>query len=175
MSKILSMQLSNKSIKPIFTTITPANKQIKCLLDTGADMPVWCGSEGLLKIVFPKVELMDKKFLLGGFGRKAEMVDIYKIPKFFIRNGEDVLTFQNLYIASSFDRNFGCDLILSATMFSRMDYSILNRLDSSSRLRIEYDRDVYYTQMILNQQRTEVVERIFSFASETEEIRNDNI
>ena len=76
MSKILIMQLSNKSIKPIFTTITPANKQIKCLLDTGADMPVWCGSEGLLKIVFPKVELIDKKFLLGGFGRKAEMVDI---------------------------------------------------------------------------------------------------
>ena len=85
MSKILSMQLSNKSTKPVFTTITPANKQIKCLFDTGADMPVWCGSEGLLKIVFPKVELMNKKFLLGGFGRKAEIVDVYKIPEFIIK------------------------------------------------------------------------------------------
>ena len=175
MSKILSMQLSNKSTKPVFTTITPANKQIKCLFDTGVDMPVWCGSEGLLKIVFPKVELMNKKFLLGGFGRKAEIVDVYKIPEFIIKNEEDILTFQNLYIASSFDRNFGCDLILSATMFSHMDYSILNRMGNSSRLRIEYDRDVYYTQMILNQQRTGVVERIYSFASETEETMNDNI
>ena len=60
-------------------------------------------------------------------------------------------------------------------MFSHMDYSILNRMVNSSRLRIEYDRDVYYTQMILNQQRTGVVERIYSFASETEETMNDNI
>lgn len=59
-------------------------------------------------------------------------------------------------------------------MFSRMDYSIINRMDSSSKLRIEYDRNVYYTQMILNQQRVEVVERIFSFASETDETMNDN-
>ncbi|MDE7183937.1 MAG: hypothetical protein K2O40_05545 [Lachnospiraceae bacterium] len=44
------MQLSNKSIKPIFTTTTPANKQIKCLLDTGADMPVRCGSEVVERI-----------------------------------------------------------------------------------------------------------------------------
>ena len=59
MSKILSMQLSDKSTKPIFTTTTPADKKIKCLLDTGADMPVWCGSEGLLKVVFPKSELIN--------------------------------------------------------------------------------------------------------------------
>ena len=105
MSKILIMQLSNKRIKPIFTTITPANKQIKCLLDTGADMPVWCGSEGLLKIVFPKVELIDKKFLLGGFGRKAEMVDVYKISKFFIRNGEDAEDTIKRYIQEQYNES----------------------------------------------------------------------
>lgn len=38
------------------------NKQIKCMLDTGADMPVWCGSEGLLKIVFPETEKAEKNF-----------------------------------------------------------------------------------------------------------------
>ena len=70
MSKTLIMQLSNRSAKSVFTTITSADKQIKCMLDTGADMPVWCGSEGLLKIVFPKAQLADKKFLLSGFGRK---------------------------------------------------------------------------------------------------------
>ena len=58
MSKTLSLQLSNKSAKPVFTVITSADRQMKCMLDTGADMPVWCGSEGLLKIVFPKAELI---------------------------------------------------------------------------------------------------------------------
>ena len=73
MSKTLYMKLSNKSAKPIFKTKTPSNKQINCMLDTGADMPVWCGSEGLLKLVFPEAELLDKKFLLSGFGRNPEV------------------------------------------------------------------------------------------------------
>ena len=32
-----------------------------------------------------------KKFLLSGFGRKPEVADIYKIPVFFINNGEEAL------------------------------------------------------------------------------------
>lgn len=173
MSKTLSLQLSNKSAKPVFTTKTPTDRQIKCMLDTGADMPVWCGSEGLLKIVFPKVQLIDKKFLLSGFGRKPEMVGIYKIPEFMIKAEDESLTFQNLYMASSFGRNFGCDLILSATMFSHMDYSILNRKKETSVLEITYDRNVYYTQLIPNRMRTDFVEKIFSFSSENVEISEE--
>ena len=143
------------------------------MLDTGADIPVWCGSEGLLKIVFPTVQLIDKKFLLSGFGRKPEMVGVYKIPEFMIKKEDENLTFQNLYIASSFGRNFGCDLILSATMFSHMDYSILNRKKETPVLEITYDRDVYYTQLIPNQRRTDFVEKIFSFSSENAEISEE--
>ena len=170
MSKTLSMQLSNRSAKPVFTTMTSADKQIKCMLDTGADMPVWCGSEGLLKIVFPKARLTDKKFLLSGFGRKPEIADIYKIPEFIIKDKNESLTFQNLYIASSFGRNFGCDLILSATMFKQMDYAILNRKKDTSVLEITYDRDVYYTQLMPNQRQTDFIEKIFSFSTENSDI-----
>lgn len=165
MSKILSIPLSNKSAKPIFNMIMSTNKQIKCMLDTGADMPVWCGSEGLLKIVFPEVQLVDKKYLLSGFGRRPEVVDVYKIPEFFIRNGNESLAFHNLYVSSSFGRNFGCDLILSATMFKHMDYSILNRKRSTSILEIKYDRNDYYTHIIANQNYSEFIEKIFSFTS----------
>ena len=79
MSKTLSLRLSNKSAKP-----------------------VWCGSEGVLKIVFLKVQLIDKKFLLSGFGRKPKMVEIYKIPEFMMKTEDESLIFQNLYMASSF-------------------------------------------------------------------------
>ena len=170
MSKTLIMQLSNRSAKPVFTTITSADKQIKCMLDTGADMPVWCGSEGLLKIVFPKAQLADKKFLLSGFGRKPEIAHIYKIPEFIIKGENESLTFQNLYMASSFGRNFGCDLILSATMFKQMDYAILNRKRDTSVLEITYDRDVYYTQLMPNQRQTDFIEKIFSFSTENSDI-----
>ena len=120
----------------------------------------------MLKIVFPKVELVDKKFLLSGFGRKPEVADIYKIPEFIIQAEKEKLTFKNLYMASSFGRNFGCDLILSATMFKHMDYAILNRKRGTSVLEITYDRDIYYTQLIPNQRRSDFIDKIFSFSSE---------
>ncbi len=101
------------------------------------------------------------------------MVGVYKIPEFMIKTEDENLTFQNLYIASSFGRNFGCDLILSATMFSHMDYSILNRKKETPVLEITYDRDVYYTQLIPNQRRTDFVEKIFSFSSENAEISEE--
>lgn len=166
MSKTLYMKLSNKSAKPIFKTKTPSNKQINCMLDTGADMPVWCGSEGLLKLVFPEAELLDKKFLLSGFGRNPEVVEVYRIPSFFIGDEIGTLFFQNLYVASSFGRNFGCDLILSSTMFQHMDYAILNRDRSQSILKITYDKSVYYTQVVVHKKYTNVVEKLYSFATE---------
>lgn len=88
-----------------------------------------------------------------------------KSLNFLFKNEKGILTFQNLYIASSFGRNFGCDLILSATMFKHMDYSILNRKRNTSLLEIKYDRDLYYTQLILNQKNSEFTEKIFSFSS----------
>lgn len=92
--------------------------------------------------------IKDEKFLLCGFGRKPEIADIYKIPEFIIKGKNESLTFPNLYMASSFGRNFGCDLILSATMFKQMDYAILNRKKDTSVLEITYDRDIYYTQLM---------------------------
>lgn len=175
MSKILYMQLSNKNTKPIFKTMTPSDKQINCMLDTGADMPVWCGSKGLLKVVFPQAELVNKKFLLSGFGRNPEVVDIYRIPIFLVKNEEGFLTFQNLYMASSFGRNFGCDLILSATMFKHMDYAILNRDRNTPVLEIVYDRDVYYTQLISNEKYANIIDRICSFASDKIEDTKDTV
>ena len=58
-------------------------------------------------------------------------------------------------------------------MFSHMDYSILNRKKETSVLEITYDRDVYYTQLIPNQRRTDFVEKIFSFSSENAEISEE--
>ena len=115
--------------------------------------------------MFPEVKEVDKKYLLSGFGREPEVVDIYKIPEFIIKDGIESLIFHNLYIASSFDRNFGCDLILSATMFKHMDYSILNRERDIPVLEIKYDRNEYYIQLITNQNHSKFVEKVFSFSS----------
>lgn len=144
MSKSLSFELDMSRSKPIFNIVTSGNKIITCMLDTGAEIPVWCGNESLLSIFFPYKELVREKFPLGGFGKGYDKVDVYRIPLF--RLGVDLrnfVVFKDLHIAVSYNRNFGCNLILSSTMFSRFDYYVLNRGLSNSVLKLVYDDDVY--------------------------------
>lgn len=144
MSMVLELELSSNKVKPVFTTVTKSNKKITCLFDTGATMPVWCKSEGLFKVLFPQAKLITGQYILSGFGKGAEIVNVYEIPEFYISNGSSKIVFKNLLLATSFDRDFGCDLILSYTMFNLIDYSVLNRNRDYPALRLEFDRENYY-------------------------------
>lgn len=166
MSRVLRLELSKKRNKPVFTTITKSGKKIMCMLDTGATMPVWSSSEGLFKLIFPDAELLSQKFILSGFGKKPEVVNVYKIPIFCLRDANSCLEFRNLHIVTSFGRGFGCDLILSYTMFSKVDYAVLNRGMDNPVLSVEYDKDIYYISASVNKKRPDIVDNIYSFVSE---------
>ncbi len=43
MSKVLNLQLTNENVKPVFE-VSAGAELISCMLDTGAEMPVWCGA-----------------------------------------------------------------------------------------------------------------------------------
>ena len=101
MSKELELKLNESDYKPLFKTVTKFNRKISCLFDTGATMPVWCGSKGLFDFIFPDAKLYDKDFILSGFGKTPEIVSVYRIPLFSItdHNGNR-LRFENMYVAS---------------------------------------------------------------------------
>lgn len=143
MLKTLELELSDKKIKPVFHTAASRSISIVCLFDTGAMVPVWCGSKKFFDFVFPDAVLYDKNLTLSGFGKLSECVDVYKIPVFCIADGKHKLEFRNLLVAASFDRDFDCDLVLSYTMFAKVNYSVINIGNSMPKLRIEYSRDYY--------------------------------
>ncbi len=162
MSKVLNLQLTNENVKPVFE-VSAGAELISCMLDTGAEMPVWCGAKELFVAAFPDAVLYENKFILGGFGGKGALVDVYRIPCFSILGMSDDtgVVFQNMYCAVQFDRGFGCDLILSATLFGKMDYTILNRISSlDRRLRLEYDKDSYTVGVKLKK---DFVKNIYTF------------
>ena len=42
MKKILNIQLNSSHTRPVFNLQVTEDIDIDCMLDTGADMPVWC-------------------------------------------------------------------------------------------------------------------------------------
>ena len=90
------------------------------LIDTGALFPVWTKKRDFFEAIFPEAVLVEHNREFSGFGSKA-YGDLYKIDfvmKDFVYPQMPIVVCPNDKIPGYF--------LLSATMFSRMDYSIKN-------------------------------------------------
>lgn len=146
MEYLLKKNLDNTSDRPIIYTDVANDMVIKCLIDTGADTPVWTSGERLFLKAFPDAELVeDILFELGGFGKESELVPVYKIPKFVIKSDYDnnIIVFNNLLIACYIKNSISTPLILSATMFKHTNYSIINIGEDVPMLTINYNKCEY--------------------------------
>ena len=146
MEYLLKKNLDNTSDRPIIYTQVAGNMVIKCLIDTGADTPVWTSGETLFLRAFPDAELVENiLFELGGFGKESELVPVYKIPKFTLKSDYDsnIIVFNNLLVACYIKNSISTPLILSATMFKHTNYSIINIGKDVPMLIINYNKCEY--------------------------------
>lgn len=127
----LCFQIKKKYRHPVISVPVGDNKNIRCLIDTGASIPVWCGSTEIFQLLFPEAKNSKKKSLLRGFGGEGKEVEVWIIPEFVFKDteGTDKIIYHNFHVMLDSDRNFGCDLILSYEMFKEIDYSFDNSLD----------------------------------------------
>ncbi|MBR2214583.1 MAG: hypothetical protein IJ849_02355 [Selenomonadaceae bacterium] len=89
---------------------------LEAMLDTGSMFPVWVASEERLKSIGGILEGTNKPF--GGFGGMT-MGNLYRIPTFQLGD----LIFPDFHILAHSHR-LPCQMLLSATMFSRMMYEV---------------------------------------------------
>lgn len=146
MEYLLKKNLDNTSDRPIIYTHVANDMVIKCLIDTGADTPVWTSGERLFLKAFPDAELVeDILFELGGFGKESELVPVYRIPKFALKSDYDgnIIVFNNLLVACYIKNSISTPLILSATMFKHTNYSIINIGEDVPMLSIHYNKKEY--------------------------------
>lgn len=142
MYKELVLKL-NKN-KPIFTV-----GDIRCMYDSGARFPVWCASAEALFDYFPNTIHTEYKVPIGGFGgngKSATLSDVYMIPEFKIHEN---LTFKNLHAALINDMDFGCDLILSDTIFKKMKVSVNRLNEREPTLEILSQKSEYWLKPLL--------------------------
>lgn len=96
------------------------------LMDSGANMPVWCSGEKLFLDTYPSAKKTDFSAHISGFGNGFTEADVYLIPEFTLGNVETILSIKNLHVAVTEKTNIGFDFLLSSTMFSKADSHYLN-------------------------------------------------
>lgn len=163
MEQILQLNLDKNRVKPTIQ-IMPQNETVKCLIDSGADIPVWCSTETLLKSQFA-VKKLDKKTYIGGFGGKGAYHDVYSIDKFVLTDGNKILTIRNLLVAFIPNISFACDLILSASVFDKkIDYSV-NTINNRRYIELRYDKEEY---VILAKYNRKAIDSVYVAATNNE-------
>ena len=100
-----------------------------CLIDTGADMPVWCRSVKIFLKAFPNAQKLNYRFVLTGFGGDKELpmvevTDVYMIPEFIFGSKNDNIICRGMLVAMSKRRGIGADLVLPYTMFEKSRITI---------------------------------------------------
>ena len=145
----LRKKLSNKADRPVFDiTVQNGDKKVRCLFDTGADIPVFTLGSEMLMMYFPDAVLCEDFYAdISGFGKSEEQALIYNIPNFIIQSDidQDCIQFNNLFVACIEKANIKYPFILSATMFKHMNYYVDNLREGDKRLTVYHTRATYGT------------------------------
>lgn len=116
----------------------------KCMLDTGADIPVFCKGALLFEECIKDMDGVSKfkNSTIGGFGKLKESTMLWNMDSFIFSDGNSSIEYKGMKMAVIDKPSIPCDIILSASMLMRMKYII----DCSSRkhtLTIMADKDTY--------------------------------
>lgn len=137
------LNITLDSPRPIFN-VDINGVIIKCMFDTGADIPVFCkGTDLFLEFTKSMAGVSEfQKSSVGGFGKTAESTTLWNVREFKLSDKKECITYRNLKIAVLEKPKIPCDLILSASMFMKMKYTI-DCLSDKHSLIVESARDTY--------------------------------
>lgn len=147
MGKLIRLSLL-PSVRPSFLLQTP-KEDIVTLLDTGSNSVIWCASEDSLREAFPSIKKTNYVTPIGGFGKGYFLANVWLIPLFEIKSEDvdtgcgdsNVLIIKNLLVAVHPSKQYNFKLLLGATTFSELNYSIHNYPKSDRYIEIELTRD----------------------------------
>ena len=143
MGRLVEVNIEQQQARPIFSLCTD-NGDIRCVIDTGAEIPVWCMDEIFLKRIFPDSETTKYATYISGFGKGWTYADVWRVPEIVIkdRNETEQFSIHNLLVAIVPKPEFTFVFIMSASMFLATDYTVINRTDQRFT-RFAFDRDSY--------------------------------
>ena len=163
MASLLTLDVVDGYFRPVVLL----KDDITCLIDTGANIPVWTRGADMLRAAYHAEIIDGKKFILSGFGKIAEKVDAYRIADFSIEAEDgDKIVFKSMTIACTRRPAMVANLILPATAFRFMNYTVRNMGVETPVVEIEHDREEYVISPVYSNLNAEIIERVYSFSNE---------
>lgn len=142
---VFPLNITLYSPRPIFKAYING-VPFRCMLDTGADIPVFCKGTSLFEEFIKEMQEVIvtefKQSLIGGFGKTDEGTMLWNMDVFRLSDQRESIIYKAMKIAVMDKPKIPCDLILSASMLMKMKYTI----DCSSdkhELVITADRNIY--------------------------------
>lgn len=139
--------------RPFFSIPSDNGGEIKCLLDTGANIPIWFADEDSLVASFPEAITTKWKTDITGLGQNPhENIPIWMIPVFRMRDDSgNHISFNQFLIPVLKAKKFPFHMILPATLFNKMFYSF-DYMNSQTKgeLFIKSVKDEYYVRPIFD-------------------------
>lgn len=126
----------------------PTYIHLKCLIDSGALITVWCNSVAVLKACYPNASKTSYYTTVSGFGGVSSKIrEVWKIPEFEIidDNGTDKFVIKNLLVAIVDDSQMSSfNMVLTSTVFRGTKISIADfPNDKHFEIESSVDRPVY--------------------------------
>ena len=163
MANLLTLNIMDGYTRPVVLL----EKDVTCLFDTGADIPVWTQGSEALGNAFKAERIEGKKFFLSGFGKEPEIVEAYRISDLILKgDDDDRVVFKNMTLACTLRPYMVANLILPATAFSHMNYMIKNIEVENPVVEIYHTKTEYSVSPVYSNVDNRIVERVYSFANE---------
>ena len=163
MASLLTLKILDGYTRPVVSL----GENITCLVDTGADTPVWTEGVEALESCFQTKKIEGKKFVLSGFGKEPEIVDVYRVSDIILKeNDESKIVFKNMVVACTERPNMVASLIMPATALSHMNYLIHNVGIENPVIEVEHDKEEYAVSAVYSNVDNSFVERVYSFAND---------
>lgn len=139
------LNITLDSPRPIFKAYIN-NVPFKCMLDTGADIPVFCKGTLLFEEYVKEMDGISKfkNLTISGFGKTDEVAVLWNVDNFVLSDKYESICYKGMKIAVMDKPNIPCDMILSASMFMKMKY-IIDCFSRKHTLTIETDHNLYGT------------------------------
>lgn len=166
MQDVMLMFEIERNDKAVLYIVGSDGSDISCMVDTGANVPIWFMGEAFLKLRYPNACQTDKVTIIHGLGREPLLdVPVWMIPEFVLTDdGGASITFHNLLIPVIKAKQYSFHMLIPLTMLNRTKFSFDYRTSAQrGYFLIEANRKDFYIRPIYANENEKYLNRIQVF------------